>query len=269
MNKNGWIICLIIFVFVTTFVLSLDDSSTIKRVKFSNSDVNLGHESAEFVKNPAKMDIKVSKTDINNSKIDATNSNLSVDYTDNFINSSVTFSDSKINSEDNSIVFDGQQSGIVHKNLDDSHLDIALDQAKKIAEESKNPRKREPRYLYKNIDWSTWKSNFVNRILDDSLSIRELDKYNDGDWFQYSFEVDNTGKISNIKVFSMSLSQKDKDRVVQLIRNYQYDDITLFPQNTNRKYAKVSAIMLLSNTTKKSNPSDFSDVERIKIKLDY
>ena len=37
--------------------------------------------------------------------------------------------------------------------------------------------------LVKNIDWSTWKSEFINKILDESMSITSLDDYGVGTWF--------------------------------------------------------------------------------------
>ncbi len=94
-----------------------------------------------------------------------------------------------------------------------------------------------------------------------------MDQYQEGAWFHYSFEVNDEGKISNIKITSMFLSKEDKAKVYALIKSYEGQEITVFPANSRRKYAKVSAVMLLSNHTEKARPSDFSDSEKVRIKL--
>lgn len=264
MNKNGWIICAIIFVFVTTFVLSLDNPS-VKRVKFSNRDIKLGHEATEISNNKSSVKINLEKSNIDNTKISTTNTGFDITSSTDITDSDVSFTSANVD-YNNQVSGISSENNLRYKNLDDSHLDNALEEARNIDESRRNPQRKESRYMYKNIDWSTWHSNFVNRILDDSISIRELDNYSEGAWFSYSFDVDETGRISNISVFSMFLLPEDKDRIVSLIKGYQYKDITVFPANTKRKTAKVSAVMLLSDSTKKANPSDFKDTERIKIK---
>jgi hypothetical protein len=124
------------------------------------------------------------------------------------------------------------------------------------------------KYAYDNIDWAAWKSNFVNRILDDSVEISELDNYPNGAFFYYSFIVDDKGGISMIKIRSMYLSEHDKKLVENLIRSYAHTSITRFPKNSNRKTASVSAIMMLSSSeTVHSKPSDFNDMERVKYQV--
>ena len=123
-------------------------------------------------------------------------------------------------------------------------------------------------YGYDNIDWATWKSNFVNKILDDSVEIKELDNYPNGAFFYYSFVVDNQGGISMVKVRSMYLSEQDKRLVADFIRSYAHTAITRFPAKSNRKTASVSAIMMLSNAeTVHSKPSDFNDTEKVKYQI--
>ena len=123
------------------------------------------------------------------------------------------------------------------------------------------------RYAYRNIDWSTWKSNFVNKILDDSMYIKSLDKYEEGSFFYYSFIVDDQGRISNIHVKSMHLSEADKREVARLIKSYEFSDVTIFPAKSKRKTASVSAVMMISNESQRAKPSDFHDLEQIKFKL--
>jgi hypothetical protein len=115
------------------------------------------------------------------------------------------------------------------------------------------------------ISWNTWKSNFINRVLDDSMTIQSINDYKIGTWFYYSFEVTNTGEIQNIKVTSFSLKKEDKAEVIKLIQSYAHKDITVFPRNSKRKKAKVDAIMLLGETESKSSPSDFNDLERVRL----
>lgn len=111
----------------------------------------------------------------------------------------------------------------------------------------------------KNIDLNIWKSQFVNQILEDSLTIKSLDSYEQGAWFSYSFEVSDMGEISNITVKSTYLNDMDKNLVIQLIQNYQYQDITVFPVNIDRKTIEISAVVLLSDETKGSTPDDFKN----------
>ena len=156
--------------------------------------------------------------------------------------------------------------------MDTEHLDNVLADAKNYkyqrTDVSNKPYQQKSRYQYKNIDWNTWRSNFVNKILDDSLSIKTLDNYTTGAWFYYSFNVSSEGVITNIVVKSVYLSEEDKKRVARLIKSYQYKEITVFPANSKRKNAKVSAVMMLSNETKHSSPKDFNDFEQIKLKIE-
>lgn len=120
-------------------------------------------------------------------------------------------------------------------------------------------------YVYKSLDWSTWRSNFINKITDDSIYVESLNNYPQGSMFAYSFMVDNTGKIYDVKVRSFQLSREDKDKVAQLIKSYEHTNITKFPPNSKRKMVKVSAILLLSDKTEYSRPSDFHDLEQIRL----
>ena len=73
----------------------------------------------------------------------------------------------------------------------------------------------------------------------------------------------------NISVRSMHLSPSDKQKVARLIKSYEHTPITRFPQNSKRKTARVSAVMMLSNeATIHSKPSDFQDTETYKYKIE-
>jgi len=265
MGKTGWIIgiCATIFVFVTVFVLSLEDTGTVRRVKFANGNVEINHTPNGF-KNSNNTQINFGNTNINNQDIPAKNKDVSIKSDSNLENSDVEFSNSdyEYNNQDSSL---SNNSNINYKNLDDTKLDEIINTANNFDNRSMEQPAPQRRYLYKNIDWNTWKSNFVNQILEDSLSIKELDLYNEGAWFYYSFEVDKNGRISNVIVRSVYLTFEDRQKVAELIKSYQYKDITVFPANTKRTSAKVSAVMMLSDTTKKSSPKDFNDYEKIKL----
>lgn len=122
-------------------------------------------------------------------------------------------------------------------------------------------------YAYKTLDWSTWRSNFINKITDDSVYIDSLNNYPQGSMFSYSFMVDNTGKIYDINVRSFQLSKEDKNKVAQLIKSYENTYITKFPPNSKRKMVRVSAILLFADKTEYSRPSDFHDLEQVRTKF--
>lgn len=122
-------------------------------------------------------------------------------------------------------------------------------------------------YELKNIDWNVWRSNFVNRITDDTFYIPELDNYPTGTLFHYSFTVDDTGRVYNVRVSSLTISRSDREKIADLIRGYSYKEITRFPAGSKRKSTNVSAILIFSKETEYSSPSDFHDLEQLKMKL--
>lgn len=291
MNKVGWIICAIVFVFVTVFVLSLDSTGVGRRVKISNQNFEITHENTELVNNDT-VKINLGESKINNAQINTNNKDIALNSTSLNVENTGTVNSSDVNFDNNSSFsnqstsYDNSDYGfgnqdinatnsnnINYDNLDDSHLDTMLENAQNVSTEpwgkDTRPFKKinHDRYVYKNIDWNTWKSEFVNKILDDSLTIRELDQYNPGTWLFYSFDVYSDGRIDNISVKSIYLTSEDKQKVVDLIKGYEYQDITVFPANTKRTKANVRAVMILSETTQKSTPGDFNDNEQIKIKL--
>lgn len=286
MNKILWLTGLIIFVFVTVFVVSLDTTDT-RRVQFSNQDFAIKNEGNDVVNNSihgANANIKFNDSKISNVGVSATNvnskisaTNIELDNVSNFNTKNVKFSDNDTQYNNQDLEIETQGTGfkshknINYKNLDTENLDEVLKNAKNYkyqhSDVSNKPVQSQVKYKYKNIDWKTWRSEFVNKILDDSLAIRSLDSYQKGAWFYYSFDVSDKGVISNIKIKSMYLSEQDKSEVARLIKSYQYKPITVFPANTHRKTVNVSAVMMLSNETKHSRPNDFNDFEKIKFQV--
>ena len=280
MNKIVWFTAIIIFVFVTVFVLSLDDTKTPKRVKFVNQNFAIRHEGTEIV-NDDSVKINQAKSNIENKNIELTSTNISnsdINFknTGGVQNQDVNFNDESAYQRQSTNFHNSsgvKNQDIDFKNLDDSNLDTTLANAKNNASNTtklkSDPIKFEQRdrYAYQDIDWNTWHSNFVNKILDDSMEIHELDQYGEGSWFYYSFKVHKNGAISDISVKSVYLRPEDKMKIAHMIKSNQYKSITIFPANSKREVAKVSAVMMLSNTSSRANPKDFNDSERIKLKL--
>lgn len=279
MQKISIVIGILIFILVTIIVLSADNSGT-KKVQFTNQNFVINHENTEVASkdvtiNLDKTEIKNTELKTENKNIDIQNNDLKISNTDtnlqntNYSNQNVDFDSQNSNYNNAGTSFENQNTEI-----DQQLSDYESQKAKlKTIENSlknqktKTANRNSNRYLVKNIDWSTWKSNFVNKIIDDSIYIRELDEYGIGTWFYYSFTVNSAGGIYNIKVTSPYLLKEDCQKIEQLIKGYEYQDITVFPANSKRQTANVKAIVLLGDTEKKAKPSDFKDMEKIKITL--
>jgi len=276
MNKTALIVSILVFVFVTVFVLSLENSASTRHVKFTNQNFEIKHENTELV-NDNKAKISLNQTDIENKDAAINSTDVKLNNLGNLNNQTSSLND---NSSFGNKQIQYNNSGnvssqkIKYKNLDDRDLDDLIKNANKKVTSHPVDYNADPmdfrnqdRYTYRNIDWNTWRSNFVNRILDDSINIHELDRYGEGTWFVYSFEVHKNGAISNISVKSMYLTAEDKQLVANLIKSYQFKNITIFPNGSKRQVAKVTAVMMLSNTSSYSKPSDFNDGEKVKIKM--
>lgn len=264
-KKNLVIVGIVLFFLLTIIAMSMDVSQR-KKVAFTNQSLSLNNENAS-------IENKTANVNTTNSKF--SNKNIATGNTDVKLNSS------KIKSERTDIDFEpfdnynnqntsGNNQGNYYNNFDDfknrqQRLENARNQINNVSPRSNN--QRTSRYVVKNIDWSTWKSQFINKILDDSVYITSLDDYGVGAWFYYSFIVTSDGAIRDVTVRSPYISDIDKQRVVNLIKSYEYKDITVFPANSRRVTAKVDAVVMLGNSEKKSKPSDFNDIERIKMNL--
>ena len=83
MNKFLWLGALLVFVFVTVFVVSLDTTQT-HRVQFSNQDFAITNEGNEVVSNSIQgtnANIKFSDSKFTNKNISATDSKLGLNST--------------------------------------------------------------------------------------------------------------------------------------------------------------------------------------------
>ncbi len=298
MQKVLIITGILVFVLVTIFVLSVDDSSPRKKVQFTNQNLVINNENTEIKSENVNLDINQAK--INNAQIPASNQNIGLQSNNLKFNNTNTsaqnikfdnrnISNQNMNYNNRRLDYSNQNTNYNNRgtnyqdtkyNNQNTELDRKLadyerqrNRLKNIENslKNRNPQTQrnnfENRYLVKNIDWRTWKSNFVNEIIDGSMSIKSLDTYPQGSWFYYSFYVDRDGSISDIKVSSMQISQEDRKNIANLIKSYEYKDVTVFPANSKRVRAKVDAIVMLGPTEKKSRPTDFDDTERIKIKM--
>lgn len=275
--KNFSIIAgIFIFILITIIVLCSDTSANRKKVQFTNQNLIMNNENNDIVSEDVKINLDKSK--ISNTDITSTNTNVALNTVDTssqnvgfsnkefetrstgFANNESNFTSQDTNYSDDLAEYEKQKSKI--KAIENSLSHKQLPQSQTTIEAKHNNR-----FLVKNIDWNTWKSRFINQILDDSMKIHTLDEYGVGTMFYYSFYVTSNGAIRNINVSSIHLTNEDKQRIRDLIKSYEYTDITVFPANTQKKIFKVDSFVMLGNDEKKAKPSDFNENERVKIQL--
>jgi hypothetical protein len=266
MSNKYIILLLIIFAVITFTVVSIDTSTTRQiavksqnlnfkadnSTKFEHNDVTISSRNAKI--NAATLDLKNKQMELENSQRNELSSK------------NVKFANSNADI-DNTYAQYYNENNIEHNNFQNEAIKSYESVEKSKKNKQKNDSKISQRYIYKNIDWSTWKSDFVNTILDDSIHIHSLDTYKKNTWFFYSFYVTSTGEIQDISIKSFSLKDRDKNLIKQLIKSYEHQDITVFPANSNRTRAKVEALMILGDYEKRARPSDFN--EREKVRLPY
>ena len=263
-KKNLVIVGIILFFLLTIIAMSMDVSQR-KKVSFINQSLSLNNENANIENKRANVNTAKSKISTNNTGVNIQGANVKSTSTDigfeSLDNQKTGYSNQQLKND---------SQGNYYNSFDDfknrkQRLEDARSQINNASPRLNN--QNVSRYIVKNIDWSTWKSQFINKILDDSVYITSLDDYGVGAWFYYSFIVTSDGAIKDLTVRSPYISDIDKQRVMNLIKSYEYTDITVFPANSRRVTAKVDAVVMLGNSEKKSKPSDFNDIERIKMSL--
>ncbi len=277
---------ILLFVGITVMVINAQDMKPISRVKVSNQKIVINQGDTEFSNTQVEFN---NNGNLNNQNFNADNTNVNINNSGNFNNINGNFNNNgefnNINGNfNNAGTFENQNTNfnniggnynnngnIRNQNSNYGNYNNINSQSNNVAQYdvgfgNQDYRSNPNRYKYQDIDWSVWKSNFVNRILDDSMYIKSLDLYGVGTWFYYSFNVTDAGEIKDVTVFSFYLSEKDKKQIRDLIRSYAHQPITIFPKDSKRKKAKVKAIMLLGDTESKSDASNFNDIEKIKIK---
>jgi hypothetical protein len=270
MNKILWFVSLCIFVFVTVFVLSSDSSNQIQRVQFTNKNLALSNENNKFEND--NINVSQAEPKISSSQVKVDNASTKIQKKEFTLSDGSIFRNSDVSTGNRNPEF-SNSGNLNNKNSKLKDLDPIISNANNVSIQPKKAsnqtfnNKFSTKYVYRDIDWNTWKSEFVNKILDDSFTIPELDNYKEGVYIQYSFNVYKDGRIDSIKVSSPFVKKVDKDKLARLIKSYEHEPITMFPKNSQRQSAKVSAIMVLSNQNQYSNPNDFNDGERVKLKL--
>ena len=235
--KNKKFIFILVFSFIFITILAFSTDTKVQKVHLKNQNFNISQENANFTNKD--FDISLSGSDIKNQDINSKFSNVKVN------NDNINYKKHNVN-----INSESRNSKINFKNQDINQL----------------IEKNNDQYSYQSVSWNEWRSNFIDRFLDDSIYLTCLDEYGLGSWFYYSFEVTKYGNIENIKIFSFYLKSYDKEQIKNLIKSYAYQGITKFPPNSKRMRAKVKAIVLLGDAESKAKPSDFNDYEKVKVK---
>lgn len=255
-NHKPIIIILVILLFVLSVsVFFAPDMKPVTRVKVHNKNIVISQGTTAISNTRVGMD---NSSKIQNEDINSLNKEFNVNN-----------SDVGIGNKSSKVKFNNVRgSRVKYKNadpFDDINFNSKFRSNSLPFQNTARYRREMQKYTYQNINWGTWKSRFVNRILDDSLYIPNLDTYGIGTWFYYSFVVTDTGEIHDVTVFSLYLTEEDKLLIRSLIRSYEGMPITKFPEGSKRKKAKIKAIMILGDSEQKANASSFLDSERVKV----
>lgn len=258
-KKIIYIFCILIFVIVSYLVLRSDSQLGVVRVRTNNLVINQ--------KNPhiTNKDVDIN---IASSSINGKNKEVVLSDKDVYVNSQkIKNHDIEYNNSENikQQISDFDNYDINYSGTGSQGTEARLKNiANAIRQNKYQQAETQKRHRYENVSWNSWKSNIVNKFLEDSVYIKSLDEYNMGSWFYYSFIVTKYGEIKDIKVKSMYLSENDKIKVKNLIESYAHKDITRFPSGSKRKEVKVDAVVLLGDSESKAKPSDFHDFEKIR-----
>ena len=228
MKKIDYLIILAVFVFTTIYVYVADSGVSKKRIYLLNRAMYLTQDNAQLVSEKSSFEFK-QKT-LPNQKKKKDNS-----FSVNDINKKPKKRSEKIETSDIEVKTKKEKT----KNFIDE-------------------------FIFSSVNWNNWRSNFLNKILDDSDSIPTLNYYKPGSWLYFTFKVTNTGEIKNIHIFSIHLTDLDKKDFEKLIASYAHKDITKFPPNSKRKSVRVKALFTLDNNEKRAKPEDFFDTEKVR-----
>ena len=140
----------------------------------------------------------------------------------------------------------------------------AAQQAKEQAQQNSNyTAQRVLTEHEETIVWNKWRSDLQNKVMQD-IKIGAPR----GTGFRFSFTVDKYGNMSNIKVWSTNPVYTDLAvRVIKpVLQSYQHQPILKFPTGTKRTITNVTGGFVMSDYSQYSKPSDYSDVEKVKLK---
>jgi len=257
-KKRYITIGILIFIIVSYLVLVADSEIGTVRFRTKGLVINQTHpvienKNVDININPSKVAAANKKLALKTQNVDLKKHDLNIDNKNNI--------QKQISNIDN---YDIDYSSTGSEGTETRLKNIANAINNNKYEQQKREIEAKKRYKYQNISWNAWKSNIINKFLEDSMYIKSLDEYGMGSWFYYSFTVTKYGEIKNVKVKSMYLSELDKTLIKRLIKSYAHKDITEFPTGTKRESVKVDAIVLLGDSESKTKPSDFHDFEKIK-----
>lgn len=157
-----------------------------------------------------------------------------------------------------------------------------VEQAKKKAEQEKAQKAKEEQQAKENaqknsnytaqrvlteheetVVWNKWRSDLQNKVMKDTNIGAPK-----GTGFRFSFTVDKYGNMSNLNVWSTNPVYTDLAvRVIKpVLQSYQHQPILKFPAGTKRTITNVTGGFVMSDYTQYSKPSDYSDVEKVKLK---
>ena len=111
------------------------------------------------------------------------------------------------------------------------------------------------------IAWNKWRSALTNKIMQDT----RLPDIPNGTVFQFSFNVDRYGKITNVQTGANPANYTPYaiQYIAPVIRSYQGRSILNFPEGTQRTSTTVTGKWRISNTEKYSTPQDYNDIEKV------
>ncbi len=111
------------------------------------------------------------------------------------------------------------------------------------------------------IVWNAWRSRLQNKVMADSNIYAPY-----GTTFRFSFTVDRSGQISNLRVWAepANYTQEAMKGIRPVIMSYQGRQILNFPPRTKRIMTNVQGGFKVADTERYSTPQDFSDVEKVK-----
>jgi len=246
MNYKIAIILIVFFIF-STIVVYFSDTSQNKPVIITTQSMQIRYTGSDNIKVSNASSINTKNTiKVTNKTVNVNKTKVNANLSDNIKN----------------IEFDSKPLAIENNNVF-SDTDIKYENRKpeKIAHKPPEDMKQE----YKNLNWNEWRSDFLNRILDDTDTIESLNEYPTGTSISFSFNVTNTGEIKDINIFAPQLKQDDRLAFRMLLMKYAKQDITVFPQSSERKQVNVRSILILDNSERRARPEDFFDGERVKI----
>lgn len=137
-------------------------------------------------------------------------------------------------------------------------------QAKELAKQNSNyTAQRVLTEHEETIVWNKWRSDLQNKVMKDTNIAAPR-----GTGFRFSFTVDKYGNMSNLNVWSTNPVYTDLAVLVikPVLQSYQHQPILKFPTGTKRTITNVTGGFVMSNYTQYSKPSDYSDVEKVKLK---